>query len=79
MTLRVFPLPFPFIFTASGNAETTPPHPIDAYTHVLRSELRSHIVDGYRVQALRRENRTELVEGTRVHGIRRESRLAVAA
>jgi len=79
ITYRVFPLPFPFIFTAAGNAETTPSRPIAAYTTVLQAEVRSHRVEGERVQALRKENRTELVEGTRVHFIRRESWVAVAA
>jgi hypothetical protein len=73
-----FPLPLPFIFTASGNVLTTPSLPVEDFTVVLRPRVTTLRVTGDRTQILKRELRTDSVQGNRRLQVRRESRLTTA-
>ena len=79
MITRVyFPLPFPFIFTASGNVLTTTPEPVEDLTVVLRPEVKTHVVAGDSTKILKREIRTHTVKGQRHVQVRRQSRMTTA-
>ena len=73
-----FPLPLPFIFTASGNVLNTPSLPVEDFTVVLRPRVTTLRVTGSRTQILKRELRTDTVQGQRRLQVRRESRLTTA-
>jgi hypothetical protein len=78
ITRVYFPLPFPFIFTASGNVLTTAPEPVEDLTLVLRPEVKTHLVAGDSKKILKPEIRTHTVQGQRYLKVRRQSRMTRA-